>query len=181
MLFRKSCRLWNNVEKCDGAREAINGDTMGRIRVVCWISTVTRKHSRVHTNAPGQTHAYTRARTHRQICNTYCFSTATMVSWTRLIVTLHVLCLSCFLWKGNPKNEVRASQVKYVWVIHCLWFICAHISLHYWFDTAAMSRNYLQTTLKFASSFIKSKTVALRRKITPGNPFLVKHRSSKMS
>jgi len=33
----------------------------------------------------------------RRICNTYCFSTATMVARTRLIVTLYVLCLSSFL------------------------------------------------------------------------------------
>jgi len=29
-------------------------------------------------------------------CNTYCFSTATMVARTRLIVTLYVHCLCCF-------------------------------------------------------------------------------------
>jgi hypothetical protein len=33
--------------------------------------------------------------THRPICNTYCFSTTTMVSWTRLNVTLCLHCLSC--------------------------------------------------------------------------------------
>jgi hypothetical protein len=38
-----------------------------------------------------------RTRTHRPICNTYCFSTAKMVSWTRLYVTLYVRCLSCLL------------------------------------------------------------------------------------
>jgi len=30
-----------------------------------------------------------------RICNTYCFSTATMVARTRLNVGLHVHCLSC--------------------------------------------------------------------------------------
>jgi hypothetical protein len=30
-------------------------------------------------------------------CNTYCFSTATEVTLTRLSVTLHVHCLSCFV------------------------------------------------------------------------------------
>jgi hypothetical protein len=31
------------------------------------------------------------------IRNTYCFPTATVVAWTRLSVTLYVLCLSCLI------------------------------------------------------------------------------------
>jgi hypothetical protein len=38
-----------------------------------------------------------RAHTHTRINNTYCFYTATMVSWTRLIVTLYVHCMPCWL------------------------------------------------------------------------------------
>jgi hypothetical protein len=41
------------------------------------------------------THASAQTHTHRQICNTYCLSTATVVSRTRLSVTLYVCCLSC--------------------------------------------------------------------------------------
>jgi hypothetical protein len=43
-------------------------------------------------------HACTHKHAHTPICNTYCFSTATMVSWKRLDVTLYVHCLSCFQW-----------------------------------------------------------------------------------
>ena len=32
-----------------------------------------------------------------RICNNYCFSTATVVAWTRLSVTLYVHCLYCYL------------------------------------------------------------------------------------
>ena len=60
-------------------------------RVVCWISDValarayasapapaapTRTHARVHEC----TRTRARAHTHTEICNAYCFSTATMVS-----------------------------------------------------------------------------------------------------
>jgi hypothetical protein len=39
----------------------------------------------------------TNADTHtRRICNTDCFSTARVVSWTRLDATLYVHCLSCY-------------------------------------------------------------------------------------
>jgi hypothetical protein len=75
--------------------------TIWRIRVACWISKATCTYAHAHSHATGYPHARTHARppaqacTHRPICNTYCFSTATIVSWTRLIVTLYVHCLSC--------------------------------------------------------------------------------------
>jgi hypothetical protein len=43
--------------------------------------------------------------THR-ICNTYCFSTATMATWTHLNFTLLVHCLSCFSQLHKPRNIV---------------------------------------------------------------------------
>ena len=42
--FRKSCRLWSNVEKCGGAREAID-NIIRRMRFVCWITKSTYTHS----------------------------------------------------------------------------------------------------------------------------------------
>jgi hypothetical protein len=39
---------------------------------------------------------YLRLQTPTQLFNTYCFSTTTMVAWTRLSVTLYEHCLSCF-------------------------------------------------------------------------------------
>ena len=64
-------------------------------RVACWINTATRPrqctrtHTHTHSHACTQTYSPTRARTHRELYNTYCFCTATMVSWMRLIVTSH--------------------------------------------------------------------------------------------
>ena len=54
--------------------------------------THTRARACTHTHASFNGHTHT----HTEICNTYCFSMATMVSLTRLIVTLYVHCLSCF-------------------------------------------------------------------------------------
>jgi hypothetical protein len=73
IIFRKSYRLWDNVEK------------FGRDRAVAL-------HARLVKLYDPQTHAHART----EACNTYCFSTATVVSRTRLIVTLHVHCLSWF-------------------------------------------------------------------------------------
>jgi len=75
-FFRKSCLLWDNVEKYCRVGQATD-DNLGH--VYCMLATEAYKH------------------TLRQ-CNTYCFSTATMVAQTGLSVTLHVLCLSgCLL------------------------------------------------------------------------------------
>jgi hypothetical protein len=75
-FFRKSWRLWDNVEKCGVARETKNHDTIWRIRVACWISKATcaRAWTRPRARAPIRTHAPTfpRARARRQICNTAC-------------------------------------------------------------------------------------------------------------
>ena len=48
--------------------------TLGRMRIACW---------------------NIRLQIHNRICNTYCFSTATMVARMRLNTTLYVHCLSC--------------------------------------------------------------------------------------
>jgi hypothetical protein len=43
-FFRKSCRLWDNVEKYCAAREATN-NAIRRMRVTCWISKAARAHA----------------------------------------------------------------------------------------------------------------------------------------
>jgi hypothetical protein len=67
-LFRKSRRLWDNVEKCGEAREATNDVTVWRIRVTFWISKVTRVYARAHSHALGHLHAHTRSRAHTDKC-----------------------------------------------------------------------------------------------------------------
>ena len=73
-FFRKSCRLWYNVEKYCTAGKATD-DNMAHAH--CVQNTSVYKHT-------------------HWICNTDCFSRATMAARTRLSVTLFVLCLSCF-------------------------------------------------------------------------------------
>jgi hypothetical protein len=85
-FFRKSCRLLDNVENMVEPERAQM--TVWR-HVACWIIKDTPARARTHTNTLSHIHTYT------TMCNTYCFSTATMVSWTRLVLTLYVHCLSC--------------------------------------------------------------------------------------
>jgi hypothetical protein len=63
---RKSFHLWDNVEKYGTARQATGDNITWRMRFACWITKAT--------------HTY-------RIFNTYCISTATVVTGRRLIVT----------------------------------------------------------------------------------------------
>ena len=71
-FFRKSCRLWDNVEKYDGDRGATNDVTIWRIRFAWWIHKVTCTYAHAHAHA--------HACTHRPISNAFqqqqCFANA---------------------------------------------------------------------------------------------------------
>jgi hypothetical protein len=101
---------------------------------------------------------HTRIRTHTQIYNTYCFSTVTLVSRTRLSVTAYIRCLSPFLfsrikcffvfsnrWKRErhfclqvqftgQHNNVRLS-VKYIFLI------TEEESLHFIWKNSVLQQN----------------------------------------
>ena len=68
-------------------------------------------HSRPHVNARTSTRLRARARTHTEICNTNCFFTTTTISRTRLNITLHVYCLSCFVSKPYESLWAPVYQV----------------------------------------------------------------------
>jgi hypothetical protein len=74
---------------------------------------LARLHARVQARACTCPHARKRvlAHTHRQICNTYCFSTPTVVPRTQLSVTLYVRCLSC-----SPITSVFDCQHHSIYV-----------------------------------------------------------------
>jgi hypothetical protein len=59
--FRKSNRLWDNVEKCGEDWEATNYFTIWRIRLACWTSKAIRTYAHAQTRAPGYPHARTHA------------------------------------------------------------------------------------------------------------------------
>jgi hypothetical protein len=71
---RKSFSLWDNVENI--VKPGRPPMTIWRMRIACWIPTAT--------DTLG-------------VCNIYyCFSTTTVVTRTRISVTLNVHCLSCY-------------------------------------------------------------------------------------
>ena len=91
---RKSCRLWDNVEKYGNAGQAT--DDNRRMRLGLWISQATDT---------------------LWICYIYCFSKATMVMQRRLYSTLYVHCLSCLILRQNHVLHFPSKQK-----MQCLYF-----------------------------------------------------------
>jgi len=69
--------MWKNVVQPDGLQVIIY------LMRICMLDTYIYKHT-------------------LRICNTYCFSTATMVAWKRLDITSYVQFLSCSTLERYP-------------------------------------------------------------------------------
>jgi hypothetical protein len=97
-VFRKSCRLWDNVEEYGGASGATNDVTIWRIPVASWISKATYTHAHKHAHAPRHTHESAHA--HKYVISSLLLYHYNDDSQMRLSVTLYVHCLSCVLYVG---------------------------------------------------------------------------------
>jgi hypothetical protein len=89
----------NNVEKCGGARGATNDVTIWRIRVACWLCKATLTRLRAHAHTDGQ------------VCDTNCFSTATMTGESAS-VTLYVHCLSCLIYCASDTQTKLSTEPR---------------------------------------------------------------------
>jgi hypothetical protein len=75
--FQKSCLLWDNMEKLCTVRQATDDKIIQRIRFACLITKATETHSEYVILIP--------------------FSTAAMVTGTRINITLYAHCLTCLM------------------------------------------------------------------------------------
>jgi len=91
MFSRKLCLLGDNVEQCCRLGELTYDNLTCRLRFASWITKDCK---------------YTLS-----VCNTYCFSTATMVTWTRVIICYaYIACLVMLL-----------CSTKYIHLLHDTW------------------------------------------------------------
>jgi hypothetical protein len=101
--------------------------TIWRPRIAWWISKGKR----------AQAHVCVRAATHSpppfpntQLCNIYCFSTSTIISRARLIVTLYKVVQ---IWPGQTVTCLHTNSPGHIWTtlyVHCPFFIlCRLITL----------------------------------------------------
>jgi hypothetical protein len=137
-FFPKIVPFLDKAEKCGGARGTTNYVTIWGIRVACWISEATC--TRPSARAPPHTHVRTHAHTQTDICNTYCFTTATMthcyvIRTLAVFFKLHVSVRSSNLYRKISDLQscfIYCSNVTIfsIWVSH----ICAAKDFKYLWD-----------------------------------------------
>jgi hypothetical protein len=92
--YRKSCGLWDNVEKFGTARQATDDNIIQRMRFTCWITKATDTHSEyvILTAFPQQ-----------------------LITRTRLNIMLyvHCLCYSCH------NKHVCMERLLCIGLLHC--------------------------------------------------------------
>ena len=109
-FFLKSYRLWDSVEKCGTAGQATDGNILERMRFSCWITKAAA------------------------IQNTDCFSATTVITRTRLTISLYVLCLSCFcVLLLAPSRQMLGSGLHEDKIVFAVHFACSTLcSQMYW-------------------------------------------------
>jgi hypothetical protein len=95
------------------------------------LTHTTHTHTHTHTHTK---HTHTRARAHAEVCNTYCFFTATMTSWTRFIFTLYVHCCK---WNWREENfftfcTTSSIENQSVIFVAVLWVTSNERELVFW-------------------------------------------------
>ena len=109
IFFWKSYRLWDNVEKYCRVGQAWMTICACTLRAGCL-------RLQIHTI---------------MLCNTHCFSTAPLVSWTCLTVTLHIHCLSCLysFQAGVEMSTLTKALTAFFLILSAIWhcIICAFL------------------------------------------------------
>ena len=91
-FFRKSCRVWDNVEKHGGAREAADNNIIRRMRFVCRITKATH--------------------THTQNMYYLVVLRGNSASRKRLNITLYIYCVSFLSWPLPSFISRRCSTAR---------------------------------------------------------------------
>jgi hypothetical protein len=98
-FFRKSCRLWDNVEKYGTAGQATDDNIIRRMRFACWITktTDTRARARAHTHTHTHTHTLSLSLSHTEYVILIAFPRQQGLRERASMLCLYVHCLSCLL------------------------------------------------------------------------------------
>jgi hypothetical protein len=109
-FFRKTPRLWDNVEKCGGASVHKWRHNMAHTR--CMLDKQGYMHTRACTRPRVRVSIH--ACTHWQICNTYCFSTATVIRERALVLRYTFIACLVFLRFGScgTRNRMLATVMN---------------------------------------------------------------------
>ena len=109
ILFRKSCCLSDNVERYRSAGQATY-ENMAHVH--CRLDTYGYKNT-------------------LRTCNNYCFSTASMVTRTRMNVTLYVHCRSICCQLQITQTKLQYIKITSIPCLLCVLTICfSHKNIH---------------------------------------------------
>ena len=129
-FFRKSCCIWDNVDKYDGARGATNDVLIWRMRAACWIDPCTRPSARAYTRK----HSNTRA--HTQIRNIHSFSTPSMIGeCASMLRYTYIVCLVAIVLVFlvfNPQGMWPYIQLSTGYLSKLDWAPLARLSCCWW-------------------------------------------------
>jgi hypothetical protein len=102
-LFRKPCRVWGNIEKYGGVREATNDNRIWRMGVACWISKATRGSTctRPRAQAPTRTHTHTHTHTEKYVTLTAFPREQWFRKSASFLLNTYIACLVGFYNRGG--------------------------------------------------------------------------------
>ena len=108
-FLRKSHRLWDNVEKCDGARVAAGNMAM---LLACWISKATRAKVHARDRACTPTPIYMHARTHTHLLLFHSKSALVNAPQRYVLRTLPALGTTCTFTSCFGKHYCLAPVLR---------------------------------------------------------------------
>jgi len=113
-FLKKFCHLWDSVEIWGRAGLSTDDNIIRYMCFACWVTEATDTHTHTHTRTHTRTRAHTHTHAHTHIiCNTYCFSTSTVVAYCMYI--------DCLVW----------SQVWY-WMSWPTWLLQDQVYFFAW-------------------------------------------------
>jgi hypothetical protein len=123
IFSRKSCHLWDNVEKYGRGRQATDGNITRRMRFACWITKAADTHSEYVTLTAFARQQWLRERPS--------------------ILLLYVHCLRCyFAWRQGMGIRVLWDIMLFLWLIGSRVFFFRNIANRLPKDTAPYPRKH---------------------------------------
>jgi hypothetical protein len=148
-FFRKSHRLWDNVEKYSGDREATNDVTIWRIRVACRISKATRTYAHAHVHSPG-THMHARRHKHARTDQYVTLIAFPQQQWFRERYVIRTLPVLFWCWKlVTVMVETKFLRLFNIWK----WGIFGRESCNLFLSNTMFLYHYVVTSSASSSIF----------------------------
>jgi hypothetical protein len=112
-FFFKSCRLWDNVEKCCGSEQATDGSITWRTRRACWTTKATYTHSEYIILLAFRRQQFLRERTAMSRLYLHCLSVCLSRSWPNIVLQNRKNSSICEIWRFHSSG----MKIQGVWFV----------------------------------------------------------------